>query len=200
MTTLLFVSGSQRRGSLNSGLLRYVAQRLEGRCRIDTLEPSEVDLPLFNQDLEDAPIVVDRAAALHQRFKASDGIVVASPEYNGQLPPYLTNIVAWVSRLAYVDSRYDNPFCDRPLLLCSASTGRSGGAIAMPHARALFGYVGCLIIGDSICIPYADQAWTGNEYVFDPFFEEHIDATVNRFVQLVQALAYAGRGQLATAP
>jgi hypothetical protein len=45
-------------------------------------------------------------------------------------------IVAWVSRLAHVDGRFDNPFCDHPLLLCSASTGRSGGAIAMPHARA----------------------------------------------------------------
>jgi hypothetical protein len=68
----------------------------------------------------------------------------------------------------------------------------------MPHARALFGYVGCLISGDSICVPYADQAWTGNGYVFEPFFDEHIDATTDRFLQLVQALAYAGRGQLET--
>jgi NAD(P)H-dependent FMN reductase len=44
MTTLLFVSGSQRGGSLNSGLLKNVAQRLEGRCRIDMLEPAKVDL------------------------------------------------------------------------------------------------------------------------------------------------------------
>jgi NAD(P)H-dependent FMN reductase len=199
VTTLLFVSGSQRRESLNSRLLGNVAQRLDGRCRIDMLEPADVDLPMFNQELEDKPEVIDRVAALHQRFKASDGIVVASPEYNGQLTPYLMNIVDWVSRLPYIDSRFDNPFCDRPLLLCSASTGRSGGAIAMPHARALFGYVGCLIIGDSICVSYADQAWTGSRYVFDPFFDEQIDGTTDRFLQLVESLAGIGRGQFVTA-
>jgi chromate reductase len=198
MTRLMFVSGSQRRESLNTRLLKDVAQRLEGRCGIDMLEPAQADLPLFNQDLEDTPWVIDRVAALHRRFKTSDGIVVASPEYNGQLTPYLMNIVDWVSRLAHVDSRFDNPFYDHPLLLCGASTGRSGGAVAMPHARALFGYVGCLISNDSICVPYADQAWTGGEYVFDPFFDEQIAVTTDRFLQLVQTFACAGRGQPAT--
>lgn len=198
MTTLLFVSGSQRRESWNSRLLRDVAQRLDGRCRIDMLEPADVDLPLFNQDLEDSRELIARAAALHRRFNASDGMVVASPEYNGQLTPYLMNIVAWVSRLAHVDGRFDNPFCDHPLLLSSTSTGRSGGAMAMPHARALFGYVGCLIVGGSICVPHADQAWTGAGYAFDPFFDEHIATTTERFVHLVQALASVGSRQLET--
>lgn len=198
MTSLLFVSGSQRRQSWNSRLLKNVARRLEGRCEVDILGASDVELPLFNQELEDMPAVIDRAAAIHRRFKETDAIVVASPEYNGQLTPYLVNMVAWVSRLAHIDSRFDNPFCDRPLLLCSASTGRSGGAVAMPHAHALFAYVGCLITGDSICVPYADQAWSGSQYEFDPFFDEQIDATIDRFLQMVQATACIGRGQLAT--
>lgn len=199
MTNLLFLSGSQRRGSWNYRLLTNVAQRLEGRCRIDIVESAEVDLPLFNQELEDTPAVVDRVGALHHRIVASDGIVVASPEYNGQLTPYLTNVVAWVSRLSYIDSRFDNPFLDQPLLLCSASTGRSGGAMAMPHARALFGYVGCRVVDDSVCVPYADQAWTNEGYVFDPFFDGQIDATTDTFLQLVQASARIGRSQLQTA-
>jgi chromate reductase len=198
MKKLLFVSGSQRRGSLNSGLLKNVAHRLEGRCSIDMLEPAEVDLPLFNQELEDKPAVIDRVGGLHRRFMACDGLVVASPEYNGQLTPYLMNMIDWLSRLTYIDSRFDNPFLDRPLLLCSASTGRSGGALAIPHARALFGYVGCLIIGDSICVPYADQAWMGGEYIFAPFFDDQIDASADRFLQLVEAFAGAGRSQLET--
>jgi chromate reductase, NAD(P)H dehydrogenase (quinone) len=198
VTTLLFVSGSQRCGSFNSRLLRNVAQRLEGRCRIDMLVPADIDLPLFNQELEDTPEVIDRVAALHRRFKSSDGIVVASPEYNGQPTPYLVNIVAWVSRLAHVDNRFDNPFHGHPLMLCSASTGRSGGALAMPHARALFAYVGSLIAGDAICVPYADQAWTGSGYVFDPFFDEQIDATTENFLQQVQASVCSGRDRFET--
>jgi chromate reductase, NAD(P)H dehydrogenase (quinone) len=198
MISLLFVSGSQRRESWNSRLLRNFARRLEGRCEIDMLGPTDVELPLFNQELEDTPALIDRVAAIHSRFTETDAIVVASPEYNGQLTPYLVNIVAWVSRLAHIESRFDNPFCDRPLLLCSASTGRSGGAVAMPHARALFAYVGSPIFADSISVPYADQAWTGSGYEFDPFFDEEIDATIDRFLQLVHVSACIGRGQLVT--
>jgi chromate reductase len=199
MTTILHLSGSQRQESFNGRLLRHLAQSLKGRCIIDMVESTQVDLPLFDQDLETDPVVIHRVAELHQRFTTCDGMVVASPEYNGQLTPYLKNIVDWVSRLQHIDSRFDNPFRDRPLLLCSASTGWSGGALAMPHARALFGYVGCMVIGDAISIPHADQAWTVDGYVFDPFFDERIDAAVDRVLQSAQAFARTRRGELAAA-
>jgi chromate reductase len=191
VTTLMFVSGSQRRDSLNTRLLRHLAQRLAGRCVIDALESHQVDLPLFDQDLETNPAVINRVTDLHRRFKASDGIVVASPEYNGQITPYLKNIIDWVSRLAHIDSRFDNPFYERPLLLCSASTGWTGGAVAMPHARALFGYVGCLVVGEAVCIPYADQAWTEGGYLFDPFIDTQIDVSTDRVLHLANTLADA---------
>src|ERR1022692_2053841 len=153
MIQILLLSGSLRRESLNTRLLQDLALRLEGRCVIDMLEPQHVNLPLFDQDLETNPVMINHVAELHGRFLSSHGIVVASPEYNGQPTPYLKNLIDWVSRLAYIDTNFDNPFCDRPLLMCSASTGQSGGAIAMPHARALFGYVGCLVQGDTISVP-----------------------------------------------
>jgi NAD(P)H-dependent FMN reductase len=186
MTTLLLLSGSQRRESFNTRLLQYLAQYLDGRCIVDMIDPTQVDLPLFNQDLEDDPIIMGRVAMLHQRFSDSHGIIVACPEYNGQLTPFLKNIVDWVSRLSYIDNRFDNPFRDRPALLCSASTGWSGGAVSTPHARALFGYVGCLVIGETICIPNAHQAWLGDSYQFDPFFDAQICDATDRVLQLAQ--------------
>jgi chromate reductase, NAD(P)H dehydrogenase (quinone) len=187
MTTLLLLSGSQRRESFNTRLLQYLAQYLDGRCNVDMIDPTQVDLPLFNQDLEDDPIIMGRVAMLHQRFSASHGMIVASPEYNGQLTPFLKNIVDWVSRLSYIDNRFDSPFRDRPALLCSASTGWSGGAVSMPHVRALFGYVGCLVIGETICIPNAHQAWSGDGYQFDPFFDAQICDVTDRALLLAQA-------------
>ena len=189
MTTLLLVPGSQRHESFNARLLRYLGRSLEGRCELDMLEPHQVDLPIFDQDLESNAAVSNRIAMIHRRFLASDGIIVASPEYNGQPTPYLKNIIDWVSRLAHIDSRFDNPFRDRPLLLCSASTGWSGGSVAMPHARALFEYVGCRVIADAISVPHADQAWTGDTYMFDPFFDAEIDATAGQVLQLAQAFS-----------
>ncbi|MDO1721869.1 NAD(P)H-dependent oxidoreductase [Escherichia coli] len=191
MTTLLLLSGSQRRDSLNTRLLRHLGQHFAGRCVVDLIESHQIDLPLFDQDMETIPAVIDRVVDLHRRFKASHGIVVACPEYNGQVTPYLKNIIDWVSRLANVDNHFDNAFYERPLLLCSASTGWSGGALAVSNARALFSYVGCLVLGDVICIPYADQALTENGYLFDPFMDAQIEVSAGRVLKLAQKLADA---------
>ena len=199
MTTLLFLSGSQRRESFNGRLLRHLARRLAGQCVIDLVEPAQINLPIFDQDLEVEASMVQRISRIHQRFIASDAIVVASPEYNGQLTPYLKNIVDWTSRLPHIDASFENPFQDRPLLICSASTGWSGGAVAMPQARALFGYVGCMVLGDSINIPYADQAWTPDGYMFDPLFEDRIDNAVNRLLQMGETFYEARHTEALTA-
>ena len=191
MTRLLLVSGSQRRESLNARLLRHLAEPLEGRCDIELLEPQDVDLPLFNQDLEADPAVMRRVHSVHQRFQRCHGLIVASPEYNGQLTPYLKNLIDWVSRLAYIDTRFVNPFIDLPVLLCSASSGWSGGALAIPQARSLFGYVGCLVIGDTVCVPNAGQAWTDAGYMFDPFFDEQIQIATERVLRLADDFARA---------
>jgi NAD(P)H-dependent FMN reductase len=184
MSKILFLSGSQRQNSFNSRLLQYIQKTLMGHCDLDTLHPAEIGLPIFDQDIEMETAVTQRVAALHQRFSSSDAIIVASPEYNGQLTPYLKNIIDWISRLAYINGSVDNPFQGRPLLLCSASTGWSGGAVGITHARALFGYVGCMVMGESICVPHAEQAWHDGTYMFEPNLDSHIEICASRLLQL----------------
>jgi chromate reductase len=188
---LLLVAGSQRAESLNARLLDNIARRLKDNCDVDLLLPSQVDLPLLNQDLETHADVLARVASVHRRFSASHGLIVATPEYNGQLPPYLKNVIDWVSRLHYIDPSQGNPFIDRPVLLCSASTGWSGGSLAIPHARALFGYVGGVVIGDTICVPQASQVWTGDGYAFGSAFDAQIDAALARVARLASEFANA---------
>ena len=183
MTRLLMISGSLRRDSLNSRLLEHLRPRLEPHCTLDLLAPQQVQLPLFDQDREHEAELVTQVSALHARIAACDGVLVASPEYNGQPPAYLKNLVDWVSRMGYIDGHSASPFCDRPVLLCSASTGWSGGAVAMPHARALFAYVGALVIGDTVSIPYADQACNdGPGFDFDPYYDARLDAATQRLL------------------
>lgn len=189
MSRLLFVSGSQRRDSFNTRLLEWLARRVDGRYEVDLLEPRQVALPLFDQDLETDADVADRVAQVHARFERCAGFVVASPEYNGQPTPYLKNVIDWVSRLAHIDRRYTNPFHARPLLLCSASTGWSGGAVGLAHARALFGYVGSIVVGDAICVPYADRAWTDDGYDFDPCFDMQADAALDSLIRVASVSA-----------
>lgn len=199
---LLLVPGSLRAGSLNLRLLRDMAQRLHGRCEVDFLLPRQVGLPLFDQDLEAEPGVMAQLRALHRRFAAAHGLIVASPAYNGQLTPYLKNLVDWVARLPQVDALADNAFADRPVLLCSAARGERSDAArdparpagpcessAIPLARALFGHVGATVLGDAVSVPQADMVWTAEGFGFTPALEARIEAAMARLLRQAGAFA-----------
>jgi len=185
MKKLFLISGSQRQDSINTRLLICLASVLQDHFSLDLLQPNSVELPLFNQDLEKTPALIRRVAEMHLRIKECHGIVVASPEYNGQVSPFLKNTIDWISRLAFLNCAIGNPFLDKPVLLCSASTGSGGGVLGIQSARALFSYVGCLVTGDAICLPFADQLLTPKGFDFPPHIEEQIAFSVNRFVRLV---------------
>ena len=88
------ISGSLRKHSINSGLLRKVSELLTEQG----IEFSVVDIrefPLYNQDVNERgiPEVVMKA---HQQLKAADAIVLASPEYNYSVTGVLKNSLDWV--------------------------------------------------------------------------------------------------------
>ena len=159
MSRLLLLCGSQRAASLNARLLDELARLVPPGIAIDRLSPAEVNLPLFDQDQENESGVRAALTGLHARFAAADGIMLASPEYNGLMTPYLKNIVDWVSRLPRLDAAAPNVFLDKPVLLASATPGWSGGGLGIPALRALLGHVGAIPFGEAICLPYAEQAW-----------------------------------------
>lgn len=199
MTTLLLISGSQRRESWNARLLDHLAFSLQWQCAVDMLEPCSIGLPLFDQDLEADAAVLVTLTALHQRFSKCSGIIVACPEYNGQATPLLKNTVDWVSRLAHIDDRFGNPFLDKPVLLCSASTGWSGGALVIQNLRALFGYVGATVMGPSINIARADDQWTASGFHFDDAKDRQIEAAVSALLQWAGQSRQVSEPELLTA-
>ena len=89
----LGISGSLRRASANSGLLRAAATRLPAGV---TLEISSLaDIPFYNADIGEKPAAVSRVLA---QMAAADAFVFACPEYNYSLAPALKNILDWASR------------------------------------------------------------------------------------------------------
>jgi chromate reductase len=159
MSRLLLLCGSQRRASLNARLLGHVAGLVPAGHMADLVPPAQIDLPLFHQDCEGDGAIRARLVALHARFAAADGLIVASPEYNGLMSPFLKNTIDWVSRLPRLDAGHGNAFLDKPVLLCSATPGWSGGALGIPALRTLFGHVGAIPFGETICLPHAQQGW-----------------------------------------
>jgi chromate reductase, NAD(P)H dehydrogenase (quinone) len=187
---LLLFPASLRRNSHQRRLIEYIAALLADRCAIDILCPGEVDLPLFNEDLQDEPAVLDRVVALHRRFAAADGLIIASPEYNGHVSPYLKNTVDWISRLPRIDARYGDEavFRSKPLMLACASTGWTGGVLGLQSARALFSYLGCLVGPEQVCVSDADHWAASGAFEFEAGFADYIARSLEAFLVLVDKL------------
>lgn len=95
MTTLKFlgISGSLRRASANSGLLRAASSRLPAGVSMEIANLA--DIPFYNADIAEKPAAVVRVL---DQMAAADAFVFACPEYNYSLAPALKNILDWASR------------------------------------------------------------------------------------------------------
>jgi chromate reductase len=103
MTTLLGISGSLRKSSLNSALLRTAQALAPAGMRIEICTlPGE--LPLFNPDLEaEMPPVVVK---FRQAVNAADALLIASPEYAHGVTGVMKNALDWlVSDPLFVDKK-----------------------------------------------------------------------------------------------
>ena len=90
---LLGISGSLRRQSTNSGLLRAALAELPENVSMEIADLS--DIPFYNADLTARPISVTRVLG---QIGAADALVLACPEYNYSMAPALKNILDWASR------------------------------------------------------------------------------------------------------
>jgi NAD(P)H-dependent FMN reductase len=188
LKTILIFPGSQRKQSLNRRLALHIESLLTQDFRVEILEADAVDLPLFNQEMEQDQVLLEKVKPVYERFRTADGLVVVSPEYNGSFSPYLKNTVDWVSRMPRIHAGQDyiNPFHSKPLLLACATPGWSGGILGLQSARNLFAYLGCFILPEQLSLPYAAGAWEEDGSLCDLYFNDHLELTLKRFGMVVE--------------
>jgi len=117
---LLILSGSLRKGSYNRMLLKLAAKAF-GPAEVTE---GDLDLPLYNGDLEEAEGVPETVQTLAAQIRETDALVIGAPEYNKGITGVLKNAIDWVSRVP------GNAFKDKPTVVISASAGRTGGETA----------------------------------------------------------------------
>jgi chromate reductase len=151
MVALLGICGSLRKASLNRALLLAVSDALPEGARMAM--SGDLDLPIFNSDLDDPPGVVRLKAAI----AAADGVVFSVPEYNYSISGGLKNALDWVSR-----PPASSPLRGKPIGMIGAATGMSGTIRAQAHLRQM------MLFSDSPCL--------GQPEVLIPRAHERFDA------------------------
>lgn len=135
---LLGISGSLRKASFSTAILRAVQARLTPgtELRLMTLET----IPLYNEDQDRQP-ALPAVAALRRSIADADAVVIATPEYNHGLPGVLKNALDWASR-----PTSECPFRAKPVLILSSSTAFTGGVRAQYQLRETLASMQAVVI------------------------------------------------------
>lgn len=92
---------------------------------------------------------------LVESLKTSQGYIVVAPEYNYTIPPVLSNVIAWVSR---VEDDFKVCFNNKITLLCTHSGGNNGGGRdVLRDMRNQFTKLGSKVLKNDILITYQKQ-------------------------------------------
>jgi NAD(P)H-dependent FMN reductase len=136
MGRVVGIPGSLRKGSFNSALLRAAAETAPAGLSIEVA--SIGGIPLYDGDLEEEQGSPAAVSELKELVAASDGLIIATPEYNGSMPGVLKNALDWLSRPPNDSGRV---FGGKALGLMGATPGGGGTALAqaswLPVFRAL---------------------------------------------------------------
>jgi len=152
-----------------------------------TLEIASIaDIPLYNGDVE-AEGIPDAVEQLKERVAAADGLLIATPEYNGSIPGVAKNAIDWLSR---PPADIPRVFAGLPVAVMGATPGM-GATIGAQHAwLPVFRNLNMLPwFGARLMISGARTAFDADGHLID----KQARASVARFVAGFAAFAAQGR-------
>jgi chromate reductase len=183
---ILGISGSLRRDSYNTQLLRAAADLLPPSVRLDIYNGLKA-VPPYDADDDDHRNPLPVVRELREAVAEADAILIATPEYNSSIPGVLKNAFDWISRPIAT-----NPLRGKPVAVIGASTGQFGAVWAQAELRKVLGSIGARVIDHDLPVAAADSAFDSDGRLRDPALEE-------RLAEIVDALVHEAEYELAAA-
>jgi chromate reductase len=184
---LFALCGSARKDSINGRLLSLAVAtaRMQGAQVTEFALTTDL-LPLFDEDREAANGIPAAAMALKAAFAAHDGLLIASPEYNGFFSPLLKNAIDWVSRPV---AGAPSPLAGKTAALFAASTGALGGIRGLPHLRLLLSNLNVQVAAGQMALAKADQAYGADGKLADAGQQAMLEKCIADLLRLTRGLS-----------
>ena len=157
---ILGLSGSLRRDSHNTSLRRAAAKALPPGVELELFD-GLADLPHYDADLDVDP-APDPVERLREAIADVDGVLIATPEYNGSIPGALKNALDWSSR-----PFPDNALRGKPAAVVGASTGMFGAVWAQAEVRKVLKTIGADVLDGELPVPHAHLAFGDDGHLAD---------------------------------
>jgi len=148
VTRILGISGSLRRDSHNTSLLRAAAEAAGPDVELELYEGLK-EVPPYDED-DDVHLRPASVARLNAAIAAADAVLFSTPEYNSSIPGQLKNAVDWISRPIAT-----NVLRNKPVAVVGASTGAFGAVWAQAELRKVLAVLGARVLDVELPVPYA---------------------------------------------
>jgi chromate reductase len=179
--TILGISGSLRRDSHNTALLRNAARLLPGGVRLELWDPEALKrIPPYDQD-DDADGHPDSVVALRRAIEQADAVLFSTPEYNSSVPGQLKNALDWLSRPIS-----DSPLRNKPVAVIGASTGAFGAVWAQAELRKVLGSLGARVTEGELAVGHAHERIDADGLLADADHLAALEDVVNDLVRQVE--------------
>jgi chromate reductase len=178
MVKLIGLSGSLRRASFNSALLRAAADLVPEGTELTI--GSIRDIPLYDGDMEAENGLPGPVTTLKEAIAAADGLLLVTPEYNNSIPGVFKNAIDWLSRPA---ADIERVFGSKPVAVIGASPGGFGTILSQNAWLPVLRTLGAEFwSGGRLLVSRAPSAFDENGALLDPRTRELLRGFVQGFV------------------
>lgn len=184
MDKILGICGSLRVQSYNRKLLQTAIDRY-GDC---DFEIADIDLPLYNGDVEESGIP-QSVQTLADQLRSADGVIICTPEYNKAIPGGLKNAFDWLSRIR------GGLWARKPVATLSAAASRTGGEAGLYHMRhCLLPFGADLVTQPTICVALAQGEFDDAGQMTNDRYLASIDKLMQALSQQIAQNRYQSIG------
>ena len=189
---LLIFAGSTRQQSFNRQLAG-VAATLAGAsgAEVTRLELAELDIPMYNADLEARGTPAD-VMKLKQILFEHPAWIICSPEYNGSYTALLKNTIDWASSPVKSDAAWQDGFKSfrgKVVGVLSASPGALGGLRSQSHLVPLLLNAQCWVAPQAFALSHAGAAFDTQGQLIDPDQRSKVQAVIDQVLHAASRLA-----------
>lgn len=138
---IVLISGSLRKDSFNTKVLRNFEKKIISHGYSTTfVDLNHFSIPFYNEDIE-VQGIPSKVFMLKNILQSASGLIVSSPEYNGEISAVLKNTFDWLSRKSVNETPKQN-FLNLKTIVIGASTGKNGARRAIERLQSLLTTLG----------------------------------------------------------
>ncbi len=182
MAKLIGLSGSLRRASFNTALLRAAAGLMPvgSELTVHTIQ----GIPLYDADAEAAAGIPQSVMDLKAAIAGADGLLLATPEYNNSIPGVTKNAIDWLTR---PPADIPRVFGGKPIAVIGATPGGFGTILAQNEWLPVLRYLGTKPwFGGRLLVSHAHTLFDENGNLTDDKTREQLRQFMLGFVEFTQ--------------